>query len=154
MLPKIHVVLGAIFSLVLFLSGFSLADSSLVFLSSFLIDFDHYLYGVVKKKTLNYKEIYSFLYYYRERWLKLNYSQKIKRKYPILIFHGVESIMALGILSIFSSLFFFILLGFIIHLGTDYFEIIKNRDPWYTKISFLYILITNKDKKRLVIHKN
>jgi len=60
MLPKAHIFYGAIFSIILYLIGLSAIESILTFLASFLIDFDHYLRYVLKKKRFQLKKCILF----------------------------------------------------------------------------------------------
>jgi hypothetical protein len=113
MLPKWHILFGAIFSLLIyFVFQTTLFEISLVFLSSFLFDVDHYMFGVVRNKTFNLKELYF--------WHK-----GLGRKHkPILhIFHSVEFIIFLGILAYFFNMFLFILIGLIFHTILDLIDL-------------------------------
>ena len=59
MLPKWHILFGAIFSmLVYFIFNINLFQVSLIFLASIFIDFDHYLFYVFRKKDFNLKRVY------------------------------------------------------------------------------------------------
>ncbi len=79
-----HVILGFIFSLILFpLVGFF---SLIIFISSFMIDIDHYFYYIIKKNDLNLIN-------------SINYYLKKHREESVLFFHSVEFI-ALKILHI------------------------------------------------------
>jgi hypothetical protein len=150
MLPKTHIIVGAIFSISLYLIfNISLIGVSLIFLSSFLIDFDHYLYGAIKKRTLNFEEIYNYFLDSRIRWRKLSYIQKNNTKFPVLIFHGFEALILLFFLSFISQVFLFIFIGAFFHMIIDYLEIFLEHDPLYTKISILYVWLSNKYKKEL-----
>jgi len=148
MLPKTHIVLGFLFSAVLVIAfDIGLISALIVFLSSFLIDFDHYLYGVYKQKTLNFKKIYSFFVEHRIKWRKLSYEQKKKSKFPFLAFHGVEFLFLTLLLSFRFPFLIFIFIGSFFHIFIDYIEIFLNKDPLYVKLSPIYVYLNNKNKK-------
>jgi len=100
MIPRNHILLGLLFSFIFFLISNSLAASLIVFFSSFLIDIDHYFYGVYKKKTFSLGKIYSFFSEYKDKWRKLSYEQKKEVKFPVLIFHGFEFILIVFLLAL------------------------------------------------------
>jgi hypothetical protein len=121
----------------------------IVFLSSFLIDVDHYVYGVYKKRTFSFSKIYSYFLDSRKKWRKLSYSEKKKTKFPILFFHGFEFLVVLFFLSFFSDIFLFLLAGSIFHLVFDYADIFINKDPQYVKASVVYVYFSNRGKREL-----
>ncbi|OGJ15843.1 hypothetical protein A3K73_01605 [Candidatus Pacearchaeota archaeon RBG_13_36_9] len=148
MLPKTHIILGFLFAAAMFfVFHIPLISASLIFFSSFLIDFDHYIYGAYKKKTLSFKKIYSFFIEHRTKWRSLSYEQKKKSKYPILLFHGVEFILLIFLLSFKFNIFYFIFLGSLFHIFVDYIEVLSEKDPLYVKASVLYVYFNNKNKK-------
>ena len=64
MLPKYHIIYGFILSLILFLifPTLGLIGAGIIFLSSFLIDVDHYIYYVLKENKFSpRKAIHHFL---------------------------------------------------------------------------------------------
>ena len=61
MLPKVHIIVGGIISILLYLLfPITILEVSLIFLSSFLIDFDHYLLYVVNKKDFSLKKSFRW----------------------------------------------------------------------------------------------
>lgn len=83
----------------------------LIFISAILIDFDHYAHYVIKFKKLNLKKAYL---YYKSR--------NERSKKVLLIFHTWEVLAALLILSFFNQIFWFIFLGFFIHMLEDLYD--------------------------------
>ena len=83
MLPKQHLFYGAIFALALFLifPEIGLIGGLLIFFSTVLIDFDHYIYYVIKKKDLSLKNAYNS---YLLMWKKFFSIPKHKKDYRIL----------------------------------------------------------------------
>ncbi len=110
MLPKHHIILGAIFSALLYwLFSLTIFQTLLVFLSSILIDFDHYLWYVARKKDWDLKNSY-------------NYLEKLSKnlKKPIMmVFHTIEFLILVFILSFFWRGFYFALIGMIFHSILD-----------------------------------
>ncbi len=148
MLPQTHILLGFLFSvIVLAVFDVSLISAFLIFLSSFLIDLDHYAYGVYKKKTLNFRKICSFFIEHRVQWRKLSLAEKKKSKFPILVFHGFELFLVILLLSFWFHFFIFIFLGCLFHMFLDYIDIFLNKDPLYVKLSPVYVYLNNKNKK-------
>ena len=137
MLPKWHILFGAIFSLILYLFlDVSLINSAIVFLASVLIDFDHYLFIVKRNKDISLKKAYI--------WHK-NMGQHHK---PVVhIFHTVEFLVLIFILSLFSTFFLFILIGMLFHSIFDLIELGYNK-----RIScreyFLTRYLLTKDKSK------
>ncbi|MBI2043137.1 hypothetical protein HYT25_01995, partial [Candidatus Pacearchaeota archaeon] len=101
MYPRQHLVLGILFSLILFVNfpqiGF--AGFFIVILSTFLIDVDHYIFYAAKKRDLNLKRAYSWFVKFIEKRKKLSTKERKKYKHHILIFHGIEFWIILGLLS-------------------------------------------------------
>ena len=135
MLPKSHILFGAIFSLILYLvfPNLSILNISLIFLSSVLIDFDHYVLGAMRNKTLNLKKIYFW------------YKSLGKKHKPIMnIFHSIEFIVLTGILAFYFNFFFFILIGIIFHSILDLIEMIYNHRIRCREFSLIRFLILRK----------
>lgn len=122
MLPRWHIFLGAIFSILIwfFSPQISLFYIALVFFASFLIDFDHYLASVVSsKKILTLKESFQ----YHEKLLKQeekDISKGIKRKSDFHVFHTLEFHALVGIVGIFLVPFLYIFIGMLFHSMLDF----------------------------------
>ncbi len=148
MLPKTHAILGLIFSIIIyFMFQINLFQAFLIFFASVFIDFDHYLWYVCRKKGLN---PFISVRYFKEKkrkYLSLNPEERNKYKKPLLIFHGIEFILILFILSFFNGFFIFIIIGIIFHLILDYIELIHLKEPLYIKSSQILVFIKNQKKK-------
>ena len=112
MLPRYHILFGAIFTFLIFIASPNIKPIylALVFLSSFLMDFDHYLCSVLKTKRLGI--FHSFKYHKEMR--KIQYAERkkgIKQKGDFHIFHTVEFHILIGLLSFYWIGFFYIFLG-------------------------------------------
>lgn len=131
MLPKSHIILGIIFSLLLyFFMHVSIISALVVLLSSVLIDIDHYLWYVFRKKDLSLANSY--------RWYKnLPFNHK-----PMFHFmHSVEFLILTFLLSFIFPVFLFIFLGFIFHSIADILEFaydgnIDNREYFFIRYFF------------------
>ena len=118
MLPKTHIILGLVFSLIFFyfFQSIGLISFLIIFASSVLIDVDHYLFYVWFKKDWNY---FHAKKWFMEKTIKSRKMSREKRKKLAkaipCIFHGIEAVVILLILSFFSNIFLFILIGFAFH---------------------------------------
>ncbi len=120
---KYHLFFGLIFTAILYfifspiVSFFGLL---IIFLSSFLIDVDHYLYYVFRKKDISLKRAYKWYIKYSCKFCHI--PLKIRKNYYLgfYIFHGIEPLITLFLLGFYvSPIFTFILIGFFFHLSTD-----------------------------------
>lgn len=147
MLPKWHILIGFVFSYVLvYFLHFSILAGLVVFLWSFLIDVDHWLIYALRGK-FNLTEDYNQHKKITENYLKLSIKERRKYKRYIIIFHGLEFVLVLVLLSFVNQFFFWILLGTLIHMLADFFDLHSKQEPFYSKISQIYVYITNKNKK-------
>lgn len=159
MLPKIHVLIGLLFSASIYFvfPEINLIYLLIFFLSSFLIDFDHYLYYVYKYKNFGIIKAYKTLRQNSVFFKKLTKEERKKFTSGIFIFHGIESIIISFILGLFWEGFYFIGLGIFLHLVLDYIEKVKNPHPPY-KISIIYDLLKFKKYKEVsikrIVHSN
>lgn len=149
MLPKTHFLVGLIASIILFFLFPSLSVIQiLVFLSaSFLIDFDHYLYFVVKKESLNLKKAYIF--FRCEHNVLSGKTKEERKKYctGIYIFHGIESLIISSLLGYFLfPIFYMVTGGIFLHLILDWIQKAKNPEH-PRKISIIYDLYNFRKKK-------
>jgi len=120
---KFHFLFGIIFLVLLyflFSSIISFWGLLIIFLSSFLIDIDHYFYYIYKKGDFSLVRAYKW---YIKNAHKFYFLSKEKRKQIYLgfyIFHGIEPLIILFFLGLYVSQFFnFVLIGFLFHLSTD-----------------------------------
>lgn len=150
MLPKWHILFGFVLSYILvYLFKLSLLAGSIVFLSSFLIDLDHYIYFVFKKKSLSYVKARKYYAERNEIWKKLSKEEKNNYKYPIMIFHGIEFWILLALLGFISPIFFWILMGIGVHMVADWADLFERKERIYVKLSQGYTCLANKNKRYL-----
>jgi hypothetical protein len=150
MYPKEHFFLGFFLSSLLFFGFESIGffEAAIILFSSIFIDFDHYLYYVLRKKNLSLRKAYSWFVRNGKKYGKIPKRHKKKYYLSILIFHGIEPLLLLIILSFFSKIFFFIFLGFLLHLFSDVF--IESKRGSSTNKFFLIAQILRARKTRNV----
>ncbi|SRR3989338_270180 len=120
MLPRWHIFLGAIFSIIFLILFPSTAwyGVAIVFLSSFLIDFDHYMCAVKKTNkiwlgdALNYHKILM-------KKEKEDKRKKIFRKSDFHVFHTLEFHLLVLALAFVYSPFIYIFVGMLFHSLVD-----------------------------------
>ena len=125
MLPRYHIILGFSFSLILYLifPFVGLSGFLIIFFSSFLIDVDHYLYYVFKKKDLNLKKAYKYFFEKRKKCISSTKPLKEMPNPANYFLHGIEVLLVLFIFGIFvNKIFLFIFIGFSFHLFLDILE--------------------------------
>tara|TARA_Y100000310_G_C20690587_1_gene821940 strand:- start:614 stop:1069 length:456 start_codon:yes stop_codon:yes gene_type:complete len=148
MLPKAHVLYGFLFAYIIYwFTSITIFQAVLIFLASVLIDFDHYLYYVIIKKRISLKSSYNWFKIRRDKLLKLSSKERKKHKQIILLFHGVEPIIILFLLSQFFPWLIYINIGFIIHLILDL--IVELKGIKYYKLSVIYSIYDHILKRKL-----
>jgi hypothetical protein len=150
MLPRTHILFGLIASLILYLifPQISTLEASIIFLSSFLIDADHYIYYLFVKKDFSLKRAYNFFLYKKNTHIKLSLREKEKKKQTILLFHGLETLIILFLLISVHRVFIFILVGVLIHLILDLIDLLHNLLPIGSHASWVYTFIRNKKREK------
>lgn len=148
MLPKEHVILGVVFSFIAWLlfPEIGFLGALLIFLSSVFIDVDHYMIYVIKTKEISLKKSYSWWVNLRSTAKKL-VEQKKKVKGPICIFHTIEFIFVVFLLSLLYKPFFLILAGIIFHSIVDIIDLKIRKVLYLRELSFINYLINKKSKK-------
>ena len=148
MLPKWHALFGFLFAYLIFwFTNINIFQASLIFLASFFIDIDHYLYYILTKKRFSLKSSYNWFKIRRDKFLQLSNKEKRKHKQTILIFHGFEPIIALFLLSSVFPLLKFIAIGFIFHIALDLIVEFKHGLVHY-KLSIIYSIYNHILKRK------
>ena len=139
MYPLQHLKFGAIFSLlILFLfPQIGLTGFLIIFLSSVLIDVDHYLYYVYKKKDLSLKNAYKWCIKKRKKFLSLPRKQRNKFYTGFYFLHGIEILIVLFFLAFLSDYFLFVFIGVLFHLFLDFIDQIVHKNR-IDKLSLIY----------------
>jgi len=148
MLPKYHIITGAILTpLIYSIFPITILQATIIFFSSFLIDVDHYLLYIFQTKDLSFKRARKYFIKRRKRWISLPLNEREKYKRPIFIFHGIEFWLLLILLTNYTSLIWFVLLGILIHITLDYIDLIYLRASVLSKFSQFYVYFSNKKKE-------
>jgi len=130
MLVSTHVIISFLVALVIY--PFFGLYSIIFFLSGFLIDFDHCIEYSISKKDLNPFNAYKHNMDRYRKNKKIIQKGEWNDKIYLHIFHTLEFILLLGILSFFSKIIFFVFLGVLFHTLLDfssfsYYKIKYNR---------------------------
>ncbi|RMD66648.1 hypothetical protein D6817_03670 [Candidatus Pacearchaeota archaeon] len=129
MLPRWHILLGAVFALILLalFPSIGFVNAIVIFLSSFLIDFDHYAVAVFETGRWSLRDAFDF---YRRLELEEKRERRrgIRRKGKLHVFHTIEFHLLVFLIGLKFSLFFFIFVGMLFHSITDFvWLVIKDR---------------------------
>ena len=120
MLPRWHIVLGFLFSIILFLiiPGVSWIMISLVFLASVFIDLDHYANAVYKTGNIS---LFSAFDYYKQKEREEIAERKrgIRRRGDFQFFHTIEFHLLIALLGFVWIGFFYIFMGMAFHSLLD-----------------------------------
>ena len=157
MLPKWHIFYGAVFALFLWFvwPGLGWVNALIIFLASFLIDADHYLHYVFRKRDLNLRKSFKWFIDFGPIYEKLSNKERKEIYLPVCIFHSIEVFLILGILSFFYTWALMVLIGFAFHRFLDEVWKFTNEGERHT-ISFIYSFykIRKKGLKHLEEMKN
>jgi hypothetical protein len=140
MQPKAHIILGIFFVALLYFifPQISLIGLLIIFLSSVLIDVDHYIYYIIKKRDFNLIKGYNWYKKEIKETLALPMNERKKRYTGFFLFHGIEVLVVLFLNGIFiSPIFTFVFIGFSFHwiIDTPHEYYIKR--TWH-KSSWIY----------------
>jgi hypothetical protein len=121
MLPKMHILSGAIFSLIIWaiFPATHWAYIILLFIGSFMMDFDHYMCAVYKTGKIS---LLNALEYYR-KWViqkKEEAKRGVFKKGHFHIFHTIEFHILFLILSFMWVPFAYVFVGMIFHSILDF----------------------------------
>lgn len=127
MLPRYHILFGAVFTLAIWFTAPQIQwyFLALLFFSSFLIDFDHYMASFRKTKKWRLKDSFD---YHKEELKKENrdIARGIKRKGDFHVFHTIEFHALVGVLSLVWFGFFYIFIGMLFHSLLDVFSLVND----------------------------
>ena len=125
MLPRWHIFLGMVFTFLIWIlmPETNIYYLSLVFLSSFMIDFDHYMCSVMKTGTFSLKR--AFVYHKKEAIKQERERNKgIRRRGDFHLFHTLEFHALLFLIGIYFTPFLYIFIGMTFHSILDIFYLI------------------------------
>lgn len=121
MYPTQHIFLGIIFSSILLFifPQIGLLGFLIILSSTILIDVDHYIYYVYKKKDWSLKKAYNWFIKNQKKFFSLSRKQRNKFYTGFCFLHGIEVLLILFLLSFISKYFLFIFMGCAFHLFLD-----------------------------------
>lgn len=137
MLLKTHIIIGVFFSVVLyFILQMTIIQTIIVFLSSVLIDFDHYIWYVMKKKDYNIKRCYTF------------FKKVVKEKHKPMkhIFHTLEVLFVIVFFGIYFHILLLVAIGMLFHSLLDLINLVK-KDKFECRIFSLFVKEQNHEAK-------
>jgi len=148
MVPNKHILYGFVFSIlvVAIVPQIGFIGAAMLFLSSILIDVDHYFASVMSGNGFSINKAYEW--YIKKNNSKINDS-KINNFFKWMIpFHSIEFfsvLFALWYLSvgIISNILFYIIIGCLFHMLLDFIDLKRCGYPFYLKLFFFYTLYVN-----------
>jgi hypothetical protein len=149
MLPKTHILLGAIFSVIFYLlfPNTEWYNLFLIFFSSFLIDFDHYLASIFKDES-NISLSKSLEYHKKQGIIQFNERARgIRRKGSFHLFHTIEFHIFIFALGLIFMPFLYIFIGMAFHSLCDILYLTK-ADYLYRREFFLFKYIIRRLKEK------
>jgi len=122
--PPYHVLFGFLFSvfLLILFPETGIINVSLLFLSSILIDIDHYFFYVYEKRGFNLRKAYDYFIEHKKKWEEFGKSTNYNLPPAFFIFHGLEVLLLLFALSFFFKPLYFVFIGFSFHIFLDLIE--------------------------------
>ena len=145
---KWHLLFGFVSSYILIqFFDFHLSTGLIIFLSSWMIDGDHYLWYAFETK--NYNPLCAIKWYNESipKWSSLTLKEREEFKRGIFIFHSIGFWVLLLILSFIHPVFLWILIGVAIHMSADLPHLIYRGESVYNKIFLTAVIRRNKNKK-------
>ncbi|MBI2632175.1 hypothetical protein HYW75_04175 [Candidatus Pacearchaeota archaeon] len=131
MLPRWHILFGALFTFIIWLYApeTAILNLGLIFFASFIIDLDHYICGAMRTHSFHFGKIF---YYHNEMGIKQHKEREkgIRKRGDFHFFHTIEFHILIAILSFFSISFFYFFIGMAFHSLLDLF--------WLLRHDFLY----------------
>lgn len=122
MLPSIHLVVSLILAAILF--PFFGLYSLFALVGGYLVDVDHLIFYWIKFKSLNIKQVYR---YFRDIVQRKDVEE---HNTVIAVFHSLELMGLLIVLSFYHIVFFVILIGLIVHVILDMIAIHQKFKVW------------------------
>lgn len=122
MLPSIHLVVSLILAAILF--PFFGLYSLFALVGGYLVDVDHLIFYWIKFKSLNIKQAYRYFRGILQR------KDVEEHNTVIAVFHSLELMGLLIVLSFYHIVFFVILIGLIVHVILDMIAIHQKFKVW------------------------
>ncbi len=150
MQPKIHFLFSIPLIIFLyFIFKIPLYGILIILFSNILIDIDHFFYYIFKnKKNFSIKSFNESYNWYKKKskfFNKLKKEELKKYYFGFYIFHGIEFLFLVFLLSFFNKFFLFILIGLTFHYLCDLIYTLKEKWP-LQKFSWIYSFLERKKK--------
>jgi len=133
MVPRHHILFGLIFSILVWIFGVPLFFSLIIFLSSFLIDIDHYFYYAIKNKNWSIRKAYNCGI--EDSKKKTHISKPL-----FAFFHTLEFLIILFCISLFYKILFFVWVGFMFHMALDIIDMDEHGELNMKNLSLIFAL--------------
>src|SRR3989338_8138206 len=149
MLPHEHLIIGVIFSAIIFFifPSIGAVEILLIILSTTLIDVDHYIYYAVKKRDLNLIRAYKWYQSNRAKTHHLSRKEKSKIYLGFHFFHGIEILIIIYLLYHYiHQIFLYVLIGYSLHFFADIFVEVVGCGKTH-KISVIYSFLRGRKLK-------
>jgi hypothetical protein len=138
MLPRTHILIGAILTFIIYYvyPAIPVLYLVLMFLSSILIDLDHYIVAVNKTKSFGLGNAFDYFESLRLRGLR-EIKKDIRKKGPFMAFHTIEFHIIVLLLGLFAWRgFLFVFIGMVFHSILDIIHMVYNneifrREYWF-----------------------
>ena len=134
MYPQTHFLIGIFFFLI-FLFVLGIFPATIILLASVLIDIDHYTsYIFQNKKGFSFSIKNAYKWHATRQWEK-------EKVHPLTFFHFFEVLILILLIGLKFPVFFYIFLGFLIHLPFDIIKESRKKMLRPEKYSFIAWLI-------------
>ncbi|MBI2130705.1 hypothetical protein HYU10_02955 [Candidatus Woesearchaeota archaeon] len=113
--------------------------AALVFIGGFLIDFDHYMWYILKTKDFSIRKCYDFYV------IPSKEKDYFRHKGALLAFHTIEALLVLAALAFYSKIFLMVLYGMLLHWALDLiFRMTKPKMVFLTQPSVIFYFVRKK----------
>ena len=149
MLPYEHLIVGVIFTVILFFINPSIGflGALLIVLSTVLVDIDHYIFYAIKKRDLSLINAYKWYQSNRVKTHHLSKKEKSKIYFGFHFLHGIEIFAIIYLLYAYiNPIFLYIMMGYSLHFFAD----LLVEAVWCgrtDKISVIYSLLRGRKLK-------
>ena len=149
MLPSQHIFFGGFFSLLIFLifPWIGITGFLIIFFSSFLIDGDHYIYYIFKKKDFNFFKAHKWYVQNEDFFWGLSRKERSRYYGGFFFLHGIEWLILFFLFAFFYYPFIFLFGGIGFHLLLD----IIDEPRYWNRIDKVSIFYDFFKIKRLVL---
>jgi hypothetical protein len=133
MILSVHFITSLILSAAFY--PFYGISSLLVFIGGFFIDIDHFLWNLAKFRDFNILKAYNF---HMENVVSNDFS---RTKGILLLFHNLEFVLLMLLLSFVSEIFLLITYGLVLHLLLDLINLVIMRQGMLVQPSVVSWLV-------------